>query len=153
MAREGTLSAMASALARAMGEPDWMQLEMFQDMFTRAQNSDAIYPLIEEWTMQHGKFEIMEKCQAEGVPVTAVFTVAEAAEHPHLEARDFLVELEHAELGAVRTLGAPFKLPSCPGGPTRPAPLLGEHSAEVLTSIAGLTAADFERLCDEGVAR
>ncbi len=142
-----------NGLARAMGEPDWMQLEMFQDMFTRAQNSDAIYPLIEEWTMQHGKFEIMEKCQAEGVPVTAVFTVAEAAEHPHLEARDFLVELEHAELGTVRTLGAPFKLPSCPGGPTRPAPLLGEHSAEVLTSIAGLSAAEYEELCSQGVAR
>lgn len=140
-----------NGLARVMGEPDWMQLEMFQDMFTRAQNADAIYPLIEEWTLQHGKFEIMEKCQAEGVPVTAVFTVAEAAEHPHLAARDFLIDLHHAELGKVRTLGAPFKLPECPGGPERPAPMLGEHTEEVLTSIGGLKKDAYENLRNAGV--
>jgi hypothetical protein len=39
---------------------------MFQDMFQRAQNADLIYSFIEEWTMQHGKMEIMEKCQAAG---------------------------------------------------------------------------------------
>jgi benzylsuccinate CoA-transferase BbsF subunit len=121
-----------NGLAGVMGNPDWMQLEMFQDMFTRAQNADAIYPLIEEWTKEHGKFEIQERCQAAGAPITAVFTVAEAVEHPHLRARGYLVEVEHPVLGTVRDLGAPFKLPASPGGPRRPAPLLGEHNDEVL---------------------
>jgi len=67
-----------NGLRRVMGDPDWAQAEMFQDMFARAQNSDLIYPLLEEWTLQHGKWEIMEKCQAEGAPVTAVFSVNEA---------------------------------------------------------------------------
>ena len=53
-----------NGLARVMGNPEWAQLEMFQDMFVRAQNADAMYPLIEQWTMQHSKWEIMEKCQA-----------------------------------------------------------------------------------------
>lgn len=119
-----------NGLARVMGEPDWMGLEMFQDMFTRAQNSDAIYPLLEEWTLAHGKMEIMERCQAEGAPVTAVFTVAEAADHEHLAARGYIVEVEHPRLGKVPTLGAPFKLPASPGGPAGPAPLLGEHDGE-----------------------
>jgi len=121
-----------NGLASVMGNPDWMQLEMFQDMYTRAQNADAIYPLIEEWTLAHGKREIMERCQAAGCPVTAVFDVAEAAEQPHLSERGYLVELEHAELGRFRDLGAPFKLPDSPGGPSRAAPLLGEHNPEVL---------------------
>jgi crotonobetainyl-CoA:carnitine CoA-transferase CaiB-like acyl-CoA transferase len=104
-------------LARVMGNPEWMTVDIFQDMYQRAQNADAIYPLLVEWTMEHGKREIMDRCQAEGVPVTAVFTVAEAAEHPHLAARGYLVELEHPALGRIRDLGAPFKLPASPGGP------------------------------------
>jgi len=118
-----------NGLANVMGNPDWMQLEMFQDMFTRAQNADAIYPLIEEWTLAHGKREIMDRCQEAGCPVTAVFDVAEAAEHPHLTERGYIVELEHPELGRFRDLGAPFILPDSPGGPTRAAPLPTDSSA------------------------
>ncbi len=121
-----------NGIRRVMGDPDWAQAEMFQDMFARAQNADVIYPLIEEWTLQHGKWEIMEQCQAAGAPVTAVFSVKEAAEQPHLQARRHLVEIDHPRLGRVRHLGAPFRLPECPGGPERPAPLLGEHTREVV---------------------
>jgi len=78
-----------AGLAGVMGNPDWMQLEMFQDMFVRAQNAEAMYPLIEQWTVEHTKAEIMEQCQAQGCPTTAVFTVAEAAEHPHLRERGY----------------------------------------------------------------
>ncbi len=138
-------------LAEVMGNPEWMQVDLFQDMFSRAQNADMIYPLIEEWTMQHGKFEIMERCQAAGCPVTAVFTVAEAASHPHLVERGYLVDIDHPELGRVRTLGAPFKLPECPGGPSRPAPLLGEHNQEIYGHELGLKPRDLERLREQGV--
>ncbi len=140
-----------NGLARVMGNPEWMTVDIFQDMYQRAQNADAIYPLLVEWTMEHGKREIMDRCQAEGVPVTAVFTVAEAAEHPHLAAREYLVELEHPALGRVRDLGAPFKLPASPGGPTRPAPLLGQHNAEVYGTRLGLDAAALATLRRDGV--
>jgi crotonobetainyl-CoA:carnitine CoA-transferase CaiB-like acyl-CoA transferase len=140
-----------NGLARVMGNPEWMTVDIFQDMYQRAQNADAIYPLLVEWTMEHGKREIMDRCQAEGVPVTAVFTVAEAAEHPHLAARGYLTELEHPVLGRVRDLGAPFKLPASPGGPTRPAPLLGEHNAEVYGERLALDATALATLRRDGI--
>jgi crotonobetainyl-CoA:carnitine CoA-transferase CaiB-like acyl-CoA transferase len=140
-----------NGLAEAMGNPDWMQLEMFQDMFVRAQNADAIYPLVEEWTMEHGKFEIMEKCQAAGCPITAVFGVDEAAEHPHLKERGYFVEIEHPELGRIRSLGPPFRLPESPGGPRRPAPLLGQHNDEVYASLLGLSRDELTQLGGDGV--
>ena len=99
--------------------------------------------------MAHGKHEIMERCQENGCPVTAVFDVAEAVEHPHLAARGYLVALEHPELGPFRDLGAPFKLPDSPGGPTRAAPLLGQHNAEVLvgeTAAAATTSTRAQRM-------
>jgi benzylsuccinate CoA-transferase BbsF subunit len=141
-----------NGLANAMGNPDWMQLEMFQDMFVRAQNADAIYPLIEEWTMEHSKWEIMEQCQANGCPVTAVFNVEEAAEHPHLQERGYIVELEHPVLGRFRDLGAPFKLPESPGGPRVAAPRLGEHNAEVLGELPGTTAEAAGRISGEAIS-
>jgi len=139
-----------NGLREVMGNPEWADLEIFQDMFTRAQNADVIYPFIEEWAMQHSKMEIMEKCQAAGCPITAVFTIAEAAEHPHLQARDYFVDVEHPELGVVKTLGAPFKLPASPGGPTAPAPLLGQHNTEVYADWLGLDEGDIKALRDQG---
>lgn len=137
-------------LKEVMGNPEWADMELFDDMLMRAQNADLIYPFIEEWTMQHNKMEIMEKCQAAGCPITAVFTIAEAVEHPHLAARDYFVDIEHPELGKVRNLGAPFKLPASPGGPTSAAPLLGQHNAEVYGDILSLGTADIAKLESDG---
>lgn len=133
-------------LRKVMGDPEWANLEMFNDMYTRAQNADLIYELMADWLMAHGKMEFMEMCQAAGCPVTAVFTIEEAARHPHLQARDYFVDIEHPALGRVHCLGAPFKLPASPGGPHSPAPLLGQHNHEVYGGLLGLSAAEIERL-------
>ena len=121
-----------NALAKVMGSPDWMKLEQFQDMFVRAQNAEAMYPLIQEWTTQHTKQEIMDRLQAAGCPSTAIYTVGEASELPHLRERGYVVDVDHPVLGSLRDFGAPFKLPESPGGPSRPAPQLGQHNDEVL---------------------
>jgi len=121
-----------NGLRRAMGNPDWAEPEMWQDMFARAQDADILYPLIEDWTREHTKQEVMDLCQSNGCPTTALFTVGEMAELPHLRERGFWHTLSHAVLGSVRTMGPPVRLPACPGGPSRPAPLLDEHRVEVL---------------------
>jgi crotonobetainyl-CoA:carnitine CoA-transferase CaiB-like acyl-CoA transferase len=134
-----------------MGDPDWAQAELFQDMFARAQQADVIYPLLEEWTRRHTKREIMDWCQENGCPSTAVFTVQDAVEHPHLGERGFIVELEHSVLGSVRTLGAPVLLPQAPGGPRSPAPLLGQHNGEVYGERLGLGEDRLRELAANGV--
>ena len=121
-----------NGLCKAMGEPEWAKADIFQDMFARAQNADVIYPLIQEWNMEHTKQEIMDLCQAHACPTTALFTVAEVADDPHLAERGYITGVEHPRMGSVRVMGAPVRLPDSPGGPRRPAPLLGEHDAEVL---------------------
>jgi benzylsuccinate CoA-transferase BbsF subunit len=128
-----------NGLCKAMGNPEWAQAEIFQDMFARAQNSDVIYPLITEWTTQHTKQEVMDLSQANGCPTTALFTVAETADHPHLHERGFIKQLEHPALGSVRVMGAPVLLPESPGGPRTPAPLLGQHNAAVQGALAKAT--------------
>ncbi len=140
-----------NGLAGVMGNPDWMQLEMFQDMFVRAQNADAMYPLIQQWTMEHTKADIMEWCQAAGCPSTAIYTVAEAAEQPHLRERGYIVDIEHPLLGKMRNIGAPFRLPACPGGPASPPPLLGQHNDEVYGGLLGKSDGEVAGLRAAGV--
>lgn len=133
-------------LRRAMGNPEWASLELFDDRQARAANADIMYAFIREWSLQHGKIEIMEKCQAEGCPVTAVYTVEEVARQPHLAARGHFVDLDHPVLGRLRSLGAPFRLPASPGGPRRAAPLLGEHTDEIWGGLLGLSTGEIEQL-------
>lgn len=125
-----------NGLREVMGDPEWARLEMFQNMFTRGENADLIYAMVGEWAAGHDKLDIMERCQAAGAPITAVFTMKEAAEHPHLLERGYIVELDDERLGRFRTLGAPFKLSATPGGPVRSAPRLGAHGEEVFAQLA-----------------
>ncbi|MEE2677032.1 MAG: CoA transferase [Myxococcota bacterium] len=138
-------------LVEVMGNPEWAQVEMFEDMFVRGENADIIYPLLEAWTLQHDKQEIMERCQAAGCPATAVTTVAEAVEHPHLRERGYVLEVEHPALGRTLSFAPPFKLPGCPPPPPSPAPLLGEHNGPVYGEWLGMTEAELARLREAGV--
>jgi len=140
-----------NGLREVMGNPEWADLEMFQDMKTRAENADVIYSFILEWSMQHDKMEIMDKCQAAGCPITAVFTVEEAAQQEHLARRGYFVDLSHPVLGQVHSLGAPFKLPASPGAPSAAAPMLGQHNQEVYAELLGLGAKEIEALAAEGI--
>jgi crotonobetainyl-CoA:carnitine CoA-transferase CaiB-like acyl-CoA transferase len=101
----------------------------------RAENAEAMYPLITQWTMEHTKAEIMDRCQAEGCPTTAILSMDEAAGHPHLRERGYMVELEHPLLGSLQTLGPPFRLPESPGGARRPPPALGQDNEAILNQL------------------
>lgn len=118
-------------LCRAMGNPDWAMPELFHELRSRGENRDLIDPMIESWTLERSKNEIMAICQAHGCPATALYDMADLARLPHLEERSYWVNLEHPALGRVRTMGAAVRLPDCPGGPRVSAPLLGEHNAEI----------------------
>jgi len=138
-------------LRAAMGDPDWAAPEIFRDLFERGRNADIIYTMLERWTMSLTKQEVMDRCQAHGCPTTAVYTIGELVRHPHLAARGQIIELEHPILGTVPVFGAPIRLPACPGGPVAPAPLLGEHTREVLGTLGALDEATIDRLTAQGV--
>lgn len=121
-----------AGLRKAMGDPEWAEPEMWQDMFARGRDADVLYPLIEEWTRERTKQEVMDLCQANGCPTTALFTVGEMAELPHLQERGFWRTRSHPVLGSLRTMGPPIRLLAGACEDARPAPLLGEHRDEIV---------------------
>jgi crotonobetainyl-CoA:carnitine CoA-transferase CaiB-like acyl-CoA transferase len=84
-----------------------------------------------------------------GVPAGPVLSIAEMHADPQAQARDMVPSVTHSTLGAVKTIGAPVKFTETPAGVHRGAPLLGEHTREVLQSL-GYTAAEIEGLLRTG---
>jgi len=70
-----------------------------------------------------------------GVPAGPIHDYAQVVEDPHTKAREMVVEMEHPEAGTVYGLGIPVKLSATPGSIRRPAPLLGQHTDEVLAEL------------------
>ena len=71
----------------------------------------------------------------------------------HLAARGALVTLDDPVVGPVRHVANPLRLARTPLVPSRPAPRLGAHTGEVLTTLLGLSPAEVARLVAEGVCR
>jgi len=83
--------------------------------------------------------------------VGAVMDLDEVQACPQAEAREMFVKVSHPTLGEITEPGFPIKFSETRGSLTEPAPLLGEHTAEVLLDVLGLTADEVEALRKEGV--
>ena len=92
----------------------------------------------------------LEVLEEGGFPAGPVLSVGEMHEDPQALARDMVVATEHPVAGRVDTLGLPVKFSETPGGVARPAPLLGQHSREVLAEL-GYGERDIARLIDQGI--
>jgi len=104
-------------------------------MENRADLAAALAPYFKPETTQHW----LEALEAAGVPAGPVLSIDEMHADPQTIARDMVPEVEHPVAGTVKTIGAPVKFHGTPGGVKRPAPLLGEHTQEVLAE-AGFSA-------------
>jgi crotonobetainyl-CoA:carnitine CoA-transferase CaiB-like acyl-CoA transferase len=92
----------------------------------------------------------IERLLAAGVPCGPVYRMDEVYDDPHVQARDMVVDTDHPIAGKTRHIGVPVKLSATPGSVHRPAPLLGEHSEEVLLEL-GVDPAEVRQLVDAGV--
>ncbi len=94
----------------------------------RIELAKALAPIIRTRTSA----DWLSRLEAAGVPAGPVLDVAEMHRDPQTLARGMVTKAPHTKLGPVKTLGAPVKFSATPGGVTRSAPLLGEHTREVL---------------------
>ena len=124
--------------------------ERFTTIWARAENWDAIQEAISEWTRQYTKFEAMEHLAACGVPCGAVYDSVDILGDKHLQARGQIRTIHHPVRGDVEMLAPPIHM-SDSDVEMVPAPLLGEHTAAVLSLELGLSAGDIEALAAQGV--
>jgi crotonobetainyl-CoA:carnitine CoA-transferase CaiB-like acyl-CoA transferase len=88
-----------------------------------------------------------------GIPMGAINTIDQIVDHAQVRARGSLVESTHPVAGRLRMTGPPVRMSDTPGTVRTPAPLLGEHTEEILRNRLGMTAEDVARLKNTGIIR
>jgi formyl-CoA transferase len=101
----------------------------------RMANRPALAAELERALAAHDTAHWVDTLLEAGVPAGPLLDYAQAVADPHTAAREMVVEMEHPEAGTVYGLGIPVKLSATPGSIRRPAPLLGQHTAEILAEL------------------
>ena len=133
-----------------IGRADLIGDPRFQTQPGRNAHADEIYALIEAWTSNKTKHEAMEAFGKAGIPAGATLDSLEVLNDPHLKAREMIVTVQHPVRGDFTMPGSPIQMSESPREYT-PAPLLGQHTSEVLSSWLGYDEAQIEQLRTQGI--
>lgn len=106
---------------------------------------------LKEWADTKTVEEVVSKLVEIEVPVSPVLNVDKSVEHPHYLARNMIVEVEHPKAGKMKVPNYPIKLSESPAEITRPAPMLGEHNDEILSTLLNYGEEDIAKLREERV--
>jgi crotonobetainyl-CoA:carnitine CoA-transferase CaiB-like acyl-CoA transferase len=115
-----------------LGHPEWRDDPRFATNSARMENLTALTALMDAVLSTRTKAEWIARFDAAGVPVGPVHSIGEALAHPQTLARGMVVDVVHPQAGPTKALGCPIHFSATPTQITRPAPLLGEHTREVL---------------------
>ena len=121
-------------LVELMGNPEWAKEEIFKDRFIRGEYADALWPLMAEWTQTWKKQELFMAAQAKRIPLAPMNRPSDVYADIHLRARDFFGPLKTPDGRTIEIPTVPFKSTMAAWRIDRPAPRLGEHNREVLSS-------------------
>ncbi|MBI3827688.1 MAG: CoA transferase [Candidatus Rokubacteria bacterium] len=136
--------------AIAIGREDLLADPRCTDPGTRWEHRDALNEIIRAWTGARTKHEVMTILGKAGVPCGAVLDTGEVLDDPHLNARGQIETIDHPTRGRFRLPGSPVRL-SASKAVTTPPPLAGQHTAEVLAEVLGLSKDDVAALQQRGV--
>ena len=111
---------------------------------------DEMIPTIEEWSSQRPKWEVAGRLTELGFSMGVAQSVADLADCPQLEARGMYVDTGDTLGGTFRSLATPIQLTSCRQPDTTTPPELGQHNAEILCTLGGLSPAELAELEEQG---
>jgi len=137
-------------IADVLGHPEWRTDPRFATNSDRMTHREELVALMNAVLRQRTRSEWLAAFDAAGVPAGPVHTVGEALTHPQTLARGMVVELQHPQAGPTKALGCPIHFSSTTPHIGRPAPMLGEHTREVLREF-GYSAAQIDTLIEHGV--
>ncbi len=138
-------------LLKALDAPELAADTRFRTNADRMANREALVAAITERLQTRDSAYWLDVLDHAGLPVGPILSIAEMLEHPQTQAREMVVATDHPKAGRVHSLGLPIKFSDTPGAVTRPAPLLGEHTYEVLSE-AGYSRAEIDRFVADGAA-
>jgi crotonobetainyl-CoA:carnitine CoA-transferase CaiB-like acyl-CoA transferase len=137
------------ALKTLLNNPSALDTELFDTLGGRQQNDDVVRAIIREELLKHDMEYLVSEGQRLGLTIGPVYSVSQAANHPHLAARDAFVEIDHPVAGRFLFPRQMVSMTATPPIPAR-APTLGEHSNEILDEL-GISREQLQRFQAGGV--
>jgi len=138
-------------LVAVMDSPKWATDTKFTTLSGRFDHQEELDQGIQAWAQNIEKYQLMELCQAGGVPAMPVQSTENRVEHdPQLRHRELYLELDHPVIGRYKFQNAPFKLSETPAINFNPAPMIGQHNQEVFEGLVGLTHEEFAAGYEDG---
>lgn len=135
-------------LCKVMDREDLIEDDRFSTNELRSKNYiPELRDIIRAYCIEHTKNELENIMEEASIPCGPVLDVGEAVNHPHIKAREMIVNVEHPTAGTIPMQGIVPKLSATPGTIDAPSPLLGQHNREIFN----LTAEEEELLQNEGV--
>lgn len=138
-------------LTTAMNREDLFAEPKYKTNYERKMNETELNQSVEEWTRNFKTQEVCEMLDKASIPVGPILGIDDLVEDQHLKSREMLVEIPHPVLGPVVYPGNPLKFSETCDIHFDPAPLLGEHTAEILQDILGKSEAEIKKLQQAGV--
>jgi len=137
-------------LRRVLGLEQLAADPRFATNADRVRHRKELAALLQERLERETSAYWLDRLEAEGIPAGPLYTYDQVFADRQVCHREMVVEVEHPVAGRTRVLGIPIKLSETPGAIRRPAPLLGEHTREILAEL-GFEPAEQERLKANGV--
>ena len=124
-----------------MGGHPVLSDEMWWEREMRQENREVIDQFVQEFMETVDRDDVSERGQAIGMPIVPVLSPGEFADSAHAREREFFIDMEHPVIGPYKTAGPPLKFSKTPWQPSRTAPLLGQHTDEVLAELESTSVA------------
>ncbi|CAM3706968.1 formyl-CoA transferase [Kibdelosporangium persicum] len=125
-------------------DPEWATPE------ARLNKLDKMFQLIEEWSINHTKWDVLAMLNKHNIPCGPILSTKEIINDDSLRANDMVVDVPHPQRGTFTTVGMPIKLSDSPAEVER-SPLLGEHNRDIYVQELGVAEEELAELSANGV--
>jgi crotonobetainyl-CoA:carnitine CoA-transferase CaiB-like acyl-CoA transferase len=138
------------SFAKAIGKPEWADDERFKVGSSRGAHRELLCAMIGELMLERTMPEWIELLEANHVPCGPINTIDQVFEDPQVQHRGMRLAMQHPS-GPLSLLASPMRFSETPVRYDLPPPLLGQHTAEVLQRVLGLSEAELQALHDKQV--
>lgn len=140
-----------STFRQIIGKPDWAENKEYNTVQGRLANKEYIDQEIEKYTIKQDREMLFQKLRRGGVRAGIVYNNHEAVIDPQLNTRNQWTYIDHPETGYSLYDAMPIKMSKTPARLERPAPLLGEHTKEVMKKIVGMSDDAYREYASNGL--
>jgi CoA:oxalate CoA-transferase len=135
----------------AIGRPDLSQNSRFKSNHLRATNRKDLSDILNQELSKKATRDWIKNFEAEGLPYSPINNIKQICEDPNIQHRKMLVEMEQPGIGKMKMVGSPIHLSETPGEVYAGAPILGEHTHEILIGLLKLKRSEVAALKAAGV--